>query len=299
MHVLVAGASGFLGRHLTQALRARGHTTTALVRREPEVDAQSRWDPAEGRVDRQVVEDADVVVNVAGSPTMGMPYSRRWARNLRESRVSTTTTLAEAIAASDRKPAYLAGNAVGVYGDHGDHPVTEDGDSRGHSLMAEVTRAWQAAAQPAVEAGARVCVLRTAPVMDRESEPLRTLRRLYLLGLGGRLGDGQQYFPMVTLRDWVAAVVRLAEDEERSGPVNICCPQTPTNAEFTRALAGALGRPALLRVPSAAIRLGAGPVSGEVLGSTNVVPQVLLDAGFEFRDRDVTSVVESGLAGRR
>jgi uncharacterized protein (TIGR01777 family) len=299
MHILLAGASGFLGRHLAEGLRTRGHTTTALVRREPAADAESRWDPAEGHVDRQAVEDADVVVNVAGSPTMGLPYSRRWARNLRESRVSSTATLAEAIAASDKLPAYLAQNAVGIYGDHGDHPVTEDGDSRGHSLMGEVTRVWQAAAQPAVASGARVCVLRTAPVMDREAEPLRTLRRLYLLGLGGKLGSGTQYFPMVTLRDWVAAVVRLAEDDHLSGPVNICCPETPTNADFTRALAGALGRPALLRVPSPAIRLGAGPVSGEVLGSTNAVPQVLLDAGFEFRDRDVSAVVESGLAGRR
>jgi uncharacterized protein len=299
MHVVVAGASGFLGRHLTEALRSRGHTTTALVRREPAADAESLWDPAAGHVDRQVVEDADAVVNVAGSPTIGMPYSRRWARNLRMSRVSTTSTLADAIAACDRKPAFLAGNAIAIYGDHGDHPVTEDGDSRGHSLMTEVTRDWQAAAQPAVEAGARVCVLRTAPVMDREAEPLRTLRRLYLLGLGGKLGNGKQYFPMVTLRDWMAAVVRLAEDDQLSGPVNLCCPETPTNADFTRALAGAVGRPAVLKVPSFAIRLGAGPVSGEVLGSTNVVPQVLLDAGFEFRDPDVTAVVESGLAGRR
>jgi len=299
VHVVVGGGSGFLGRHLTEALRARGHTTTSLTRREPTTDSESQWDPAAGRVDGQVIEDADVVVNAAGSPTIGNPHSKRWARNLRESRVTSTRTLAEAIAGSTKKPAFLAGNAVAVYGDHGDAPVTEAGDSRGHTLMADVTRVWEAAAQPAIAAGARVCVLRTSPVMDRESEPLRILRRLYRLGVGGRLGSGQQYFPMVSLRDWLAAVVFLAEHDTASGPVNICCPETPTNADFTRALAHAVGRPAFVPVPSPAIRITAGPLAPELLGSVNLIPQVLLDAGFEFRDRDAAAVVAAGLSGLR
>jgi len=299
VHVVVGGGSGFLGRNLTEALRARGHTTTSLTRREPTTDSESQWDPAAGRVDGQVIEDADVVVNAAGSPTIGNPHSKRWARNLRESRVTSTRTLAEAIAGSTKKPAFLAGNAVAVYGDHGDAPVTEAGDSRGHTLMADVTRVWEAAAQPAIAASARVCVLRTSPVMDRESEPLRILRRLYRLGLGGRLGSGQQYFPMVSLRDWLAAVVFLAEHDTASGPVNICCPETPTNADFTRALAHAVGRPAFVPVPSPAIRITAGPLAPELLGSVNLIPQVLLDAGFEFRDRDAAAVVAAGLSGLR
>jgi uncharacterized protein (TIGR01777 family) len=299
MHVVIGGASGFLGRHLVDALRARGHTTTSLVRGEPAADAESRWDAASGRINAQVIEDADVVVNVAGSPTMGNPHSQKWARNLRESRVTTTRTLAEAIAASQKKPAFLAGNAIAIYGDHGDAHVTEAGDSRGHTLMTEVTRAWEAAAQPAVESGARVCVLRTSPVMDRESEPLRSLQRLFRLGLGGKIGSGRQYFPMVSLRDWLGGVVHLAEHPEASGRFNLCCPETPTNAEFTRALARAVGRPAFLPVPSPAIRVGAGPLAPELLGSVNLVPQALLDDGFGFHDRDVTEVVAAGLAGLR
>ena len=299
MHVLVGGASGFLGRHLIEALRDGGHTTTSLVRRTPTADAESRWDPATGEIDAQVIEDADLVVNAAGSPTIGNPHAKRWARNLRESRVTTTRTLAEAIAGSTRRPSFVAGNAIAIYGDHGDVPVTEASDSRGHTLMADVTRVWEAAAQPAVAAGARVCVLRTAPVMDRESEPLRILRRLFRLGLGGKIGSGRQYFPMVSLRDWLAAVVYLAEHDSVSGPVNVCCPETPTNADFTRALAHAVGRPALVGVPSPAIRIGAGPLAPELLGSVNLVPQVLLDAGFEFRDRDAIAVVASGLSGLR
>ncbi|MGC4111626.1 MAG: TIGR01777 family oxidoreductase [Nocardioides sp.] len=298
MKVVVGGASGFLGRHLTEALRERGHEITSLVRREPEA-GESRWDPAEGVVDASVIEGADVVVNVAGSPTIGNPHSRRWARNLRESRVSTTRTLAEAIAASKRKPAFLAGNAVAIYGDHGDAQVTEDGDSRGHTLMTEVTRVWEAAAQPAVDAGARVCVLRTAPVLDRESEPLRTLRRLFWTGLGGRIGSGGQYFPVVSLRDWLGGVVHLAEHDDVRGAFNLCCPRTPTNAEFTRELARAVRRPAFLPVPSPLIRVGAGPLAPELLGSVNLVPRALLDAGYEFRDRDVTAVLAAGLAAQR
>jgi uncharacterized protein (TIGR01777 family) len=269
-----------------------------LVRRPAEAADESRWDPATGEVDSAVIEAADVVINVAGSPTMGNPHSQKWATALRESRVTSTATLATAIAASDRKPALLAGNGISIYGDHGSQPLTEASDSRGHAFLTEVSREWQAAAGPAVDAGARVCILRTSPVLDRRSEPLKALRRLFKLGLGGRLGNGKQYFPIISLRDWVAAVVFLAESDTAQGPVNLCCPETPTNAEFTRALGRAVGRPAAVPVPSFAIRAGAGRMSPELLGSLNASPLALVDAGFEFRDPDVTAVLAAGLGQR-
>lgn len=295
MHVVVAGASGFLGTHLVDGLTDRGHTVTRLVRRDAAAADEARWDPAAGHVDRAVVEGADVVVNVAGSPTIGNPHSQKWARDLRESRVTTTRTLAEAIAASDRKPAFLAGNAIAIYGDHGSERVTEESDLRSGTLMGEVTQVWQDAAAPAAEAGVRLCFLRTAPVMDRSAEPLKILRRLFGLGLGGRVGNGGQYFPMISLRDWVGGVLHLTEHPEVAGPVNLCCPVTPTNAEFTRALGRALGRPTILPVPAFAVRLGAGDLSPELLGSVNLVPQALVDAGYEFRDHDVDDVLAAGL----
>jgi uncharacterized protein (TIGR01777 family) len=295
MQVVIGGASGFLGTHLGRDLASRGHGVTRLVRREPTAPDESRWDTDSGEVDPQVIEAADVVVNLAGAPTLGNPHSQKWADNLRESRVRSTATLAGAIAASDRKPAFLAGNGISVYGDHGSAPITEATDPRADAMLTEVALAWEAAAQPAREAGARVCILRTAPVMDGRSQPLKSLRLLFKLGLGGRLGDGRQYFPMISLRDWVGAVTYLAEHES-SGAFNLCCPQTPTNAEFTQALGRALGRPTLIPAPAFAIGIGAARMAPELLGSKNTVPQALIDAGYEFRDQDVTSVLAAGLA---
>ena len=295
LKVLVAGSSGFLGRHLTAALRERGHAVTRLVRRPAEDPEESAWDPAAGSYERDAVEAADVVVNLAGSPTLGVPYSRRWARELRESRVRTTGVLAGAVASSARRPAFLAGNGISYYGDHGDQVLTEASDTRGHALLTEVTRAWQAAAEPAVDAGVRVCVLRTAPVMDRRSAPLKQLRALFLAGLGGRLGNGRQYMPMISLPDWVGAVVRLAEHPQAAGPFNLTCPEPPTNAEFTRALGRALHRPAVAAVPAPLVRLAAGPMAPELLGSVNARPAALEASGYEFEDPNLTEVLTSAL----
>jgi uncharacterized protein (TIGR01777 family) len=296
LNVVIAGASGFLGTHLSQELRSRGHDVVALVRRPTSAPRESTWDPYAGVYDRQVIERADVVVNLAGTPTIGNPHSRAWARDLRESRVTTTRVLAEAVASSDRRPAFLAGNAIAWYGDHGQEIVTEESDSRGDSLLTVVTREWQDAAAPAADAGARVCVLRTAPVMDRRAAPLKQLRVLFKLGLGARLGDGSQRMAMISLRDWVGAVAHLAESDEVSGPVNLCCSRTPSNAEFTRALAGAVGRPSFLVAPRFALETGAGPLAPEVLGSINLRPDALEQSGYSFRDGTVDEVVRTGLA---
>jgi len=293
--VVIGGASGFLGRHLSAALVERGHAVVALTRRSTSAPDESAWDPYAGVYDRDVIERADVVVNLAGSPTIGNPHSGSWARNLRESRLTTTRLLAEAIAGSERRPAYLAGNAVAWYGDHGEEELTEASDSRGDSFMTTLTRDWQEAAGPAVGAGARVCFLRTSPVMDRTAAPLKQLRLLFKAGLGGRIGSGRQRMPMISLRDWVGGVAHLVDHETVSGPVNLCSSQTPTNAEFTEALARALDRKALLPAPAFAVRLGAGRVAGEVLGSMNLRPAVLEASGYDFRDRTVHEVVRTAL----
>lgn len=294
MHLVIAGASGFLGSHLTRQLRDHGHEVTTLTRGEPQQASESAWQPDRGQVDQAVIDRADVVVNLAGSPTLGNPHSKTWQRNLRESRVSTTRTLAEAIAASDSPPSFLAGNAMGWYGDHGDELVTEEADTRGDALLSKVSRAWQEAAI-AAEGVTRICFLRTAPVLDGSAPPLKQQKLLFQLGLGGKLGDGHQYFPMISLRDWLSSVEFLA-DSDLSGPVNLCAPETPTNAEFTRALADAVHRPAFIPAPKAVLKRAAGPLAPELLGSVRAAPQVLLDAGCEFADHDVRDVLATALA---
>ena len=296
MQIVVAGASGLLGTALTDELRRRGHDVTRLVRRAESAPDEARWDPHAGEVDDDVIAGADVVVNTAGASLLGLPYSKRWQRNMRESRINTTRTLAESIARAASPPAFLAGNASGYYGDHGSEIVTEQSDSRGHSFLTEVAKDWQAAAAPAVAAGARVCILRTAPVADRRNPLLRLQVPIFSAFLGARLSDGTQFFPIISLRDWVGAAVHLAEHGTASGPFNLCAPETPTNAAYTTALAEAVGRRAFLAAPAPLLRIAAGPMAPEMLSSVNMRPVALEAVGYEFRDRDAEAVLAAALA---
>lgn len=295
MRIVIAGSSGFLGTHLVRHLRGHGHQVGALVRRTPGPD-EIEWDPYAGPLDPAALEGVHVVINLAGSPTLGNPHSSRWAAQLRESRVRTTQVLAEAIAAQPTPPAFLAGNGISIYGDHGDEVLTETSDSRGDALLTDVTREWEAATEAAVRAGARVCVLRTAPVLDKDAPPLQTMAPLFKLGLGAQLGPGDQYFPIISLRDWLCATAFLAESHDLSGAFNLCSPVTPTNAEFTAALAEAVGRKAFFKVPAPLIKVGAGAMAPELLGSLRTRPAALEAAGYDFRDHDVTDVLSAGLA---
>jgi uncharacterized protein (TIGR01777 family) len=296
MRVVIAGASGFLGTHLTAHLRRHGHEVTALVRRAPASAQESQWDPRSGQVDAALVARADVVVNLAGASIAGNPHSKKWSREVMDSRVSTTGLLSRTIAASERPPAFLAGNGISWYGDHGAAQVTESSESIGDAFLTRVARAWESATDEARAAGARVCLLRTAPVMDRTSPPLKQLRLLFQLGGGARLGSGEQYMPMISLRDWIGAVSYLAESRDVSGAFNLCCPTPPTNAEFTRALAAAVHRKAFLAVPSALLGPAAGDLAPELLGSINARPTALERAGYDFEDEDVREVLAAALA---
>ena len=298
MKIVIAGSSGFLGTALRRSLVEQGHEIVRLVRRPTSSPDESTWDPYAGTLDQSVIDMADVVVNLAGSPTAGNPHSKAWARRLRESRVTTTGLLAEAVARSHAgggSTAFLAGNGISYYGDHGDEVVREGADSRGDAFLTEVTRDWQEVAEPARDAGARVCILRTSPVIDRANPPLKQMLPLFKLGLGSRLGNGRQYFPIISLRDWVGAVSHLAADDTSSGPFNLCCPVVPTNGEFTDALADAVGRRARLVAPAAVLRVASGRMAPEILGSLRGEPAALQQAGYTFRDDDVRAVIASAL----
>jgi uncharacterized protein len=295
MRVVIAGASGLLGRHLSDELVRRGHAVVSLVRRPTSAPDESSWDPQAGEVDDAVVAAADVVVNLAGASMAGIPYSSRWQRGMRESRLSSTRVIAEAIARAERPPAFMAQNGSSFYGDHGEEVVTEESDSRGDAFLTVLTRDWQAAADPAVEAGARVCVLRTAPVADRANPLLKLQVPVFKAFLGARLGSGRQYFPVISLHDWIGATVHLVENPSASGVFNMCAPQTPTNAEYTRAFAKAVSRPAFLAAPTPVLKLAAGPMAPEMLNSINLRPAALEAAGYQFRDRSVDQIVAAAL----
>ena len=295
MRVVIAGASGLLGRHLTDELVHRGHGVVALVRRPTSAPDESSWDPEKGEVDDAVIASADVVVNLAGAAMTGIPYSGRWQRGMRESRINTTRVLAEAVARAERPPAFIAQNGSSYYGDHGAEIVTEESESHGEAFLTVLTRDWQAAADPAVAAGARVCVMRTAPVADRANPLIKLQVPVFKAFLGARLSHGRQYFPVISLRDWTGAAVHLVEHPSAAGVFNMCAPRTPTNAEYTRAFAEAVHRPAILVAPAPVLSLAAGPMAPEMLNSINLRPAALESAGYEFRDPTVERVVASAL----
>lgn len=299
LHVLVAGSSGFLGTHLVAGLESEGHRVTRLVRR-PARGGEITWDPAAGILPPDALDGVDVVVNLAGSKLVGNPHSRRWRDELRSSRIGTTRLLANAIAQlpdTASRPAFLAGNGISYYGDHGSDVLDEDAGSRGDALLTQVTKAWQDAARPAIDAGARTCILRTAVVIDGASMPYRGMRPVYRAGLGARLGDGHQYFPIVSRRDWVGAVAHLVTHPDASGTFNLVCPDVPTHEQFVNALAAP--RRVRLAVPAALIRLGAGAMAPELLNSVRARPAALLEAGYDFADPDLAAILETASAPPR
>jgi uncharacterized protein (TIGR01777 family) len=300
MRILVAGSSGFLGRPLVEHLRAREHDVVRLVRREASAEDESTWDPYAGELDRGLVRTADVVVNLAGASNKGNPHSRRWGEALLHSRVTTTKVLAEAVAEAGSPPTYVVGVGTSAYGDQGAAVVTEESPDRGgDALLARVVRAWEEAARPALEAGGRVALMRTAPIVHPGNVPTQQLIPLFQCYLGGRVGRGGQYFPVVSLEDWKSAATFLAENDVPSGPYNVCCPTTPTHREFVEALAQQLHRPAPFVVPSKLLEIAMGQLSPELTNSTNLRPAALLREGFVFHDDDVADVVATALAARR
>lgn len=296
MQLLVAGASGFLGRAWVESLRSQGHRVVTLVRRDPSGPDESRWDPTAGSLDVSLVEQADVVANLAGAGLVKVPWTASYRREFLESRTGTTRLLAEAVAASDRKPAFLAQNGISGYGDRGAEVITEKTPTDAESFMADVTRQWEAAAQPAVEAGARTVVMRTAVVLSRRGGALRTMLPAFRLGVAGRIGPGSQYFSTISLVDWLGAATHLAMADDARGAYNLTGPDPSTNAEFTRELAAQLHRPARIPVPAFALRnVLVGPIGGEVLASQRIEPSRLLHEGFAFAHNDVRDRIASAL----
>jgi uncharacterized protein (TIGR01777 family) len=297
---VVAGATGFLGGAFSDVLTQQGHEVVRLVRRTARRHDEARWDPAAGDIDDDLLADADVVANLTGAPLAHVPWTPGYRANFVSSRVDTTRTLAEAIAWSPAKPAFLAQSAVAGYGDRGRDVITEETPIDADSFMADVVREWEAATRPASEAGARVAIMRTAVLLDRRAGALKVMLPAFRLGLGGPIGSGKQYFATISLHDWLRAATYLALGDNLSGPFNLSGPDTATNEEFTDALAQAVHRPAKLRAPGFVLRNGlvgqiAGPMTSELLVSARVEPARLIDAGYAFAHNDINDRIAAGL----
>ena len=302
MKIAVTGASGAIGSQLVPALRADGHDVLRLVRRTPRTADEHRWDPEHRRIDPTVLADVDAVINLAGEPIRPRPWTKAYRQRLLQSRVDSTTTISEALAAAAlvdpvRPRVLLSGSAVGFYGDTGDATITENSPP-GDDFLARVCVQWEACTAPAARAGVRVALLRTGLVIGRGVLLMQVLGLVFRAGLGGRLGSGRQFWPWISLTDEVAAIVHLLHADV-DGPVNLTGPAPVTNEEFTKTLGRILRRPTVLAVPRLALSLALGEFGrSSVLGGQRAVSTKLSASGFRFAHTDLESALRSALASR-
>jgi uncharacterized protein (TIGR01777 family) len=297
MRVAITGSSGLIGTALRASLSADGHEVLRLVRRPAKTADEIPWDPTAGRLDPARLEGVEAVVNLAGAGTGDHRWTRSYKQTIRNSRVGATNTLVSALVQLRERPRVLVSQSgIDVYGvGHGSDVIDEDEPRGEGSFLATVAGDWEAAAAPAAAADIAVCHSRMGIVMTRMGGALAEMLPLFRRGLGGPLAGGQQYWSHISLPDAVGALRFLLETHGCSGPYNVTAPEPVTNAEFTRVLGKALGRPAILPVPEFALRIGLGESADRAVNSLRVVPARLIEAGFEHRHPDAPSVVAAAL----
>jgi uncharacterized protein (TIGR01777 family) len=301
MKVAITGSTGLIGTALVEALRADGHRVIRLVRRPPAHDDERTWDPRAGRgaMSPASLAGVNAVIHLAGAAVAGRRWTESYKAEIRESRVQGTRALVSVLSEMSEPPGVLlCGSAIGWYGDTGGKAVDESTPS-GHGFLAEVVRDWEAAAEPAGQAGIRVVRLRNGIVLSPRGGMLGRLLLPFRFGLGARLGRGTQVMSWIGLTELTRIVRFLLDQPEISGPVNVTTPNPVTNAEFTAALAGVLHRPALITVPTPALRLAVGGVSSDLLSSARVMPRRLLAAGYQYHSPDLAGALDTELSQSR
>ena len=293
MRVAVAGSSGLIGTALCTALTERGDEVVRLVRRTTQSRAEITWNPRSGDIDSDRFINIDAVVNLAGAGVGDHRWTQEYKREIRESRVDGTHTLATAIAerANDIS-VFIAASAIGYYGDRGSEELTEE-SSKGTGFLSDVVADWEAAAQPARDAGVRVVHPRTGLVASADGGAWQRMLPLFRCGLGGKLGSGNQYWSFISLRDEIRALLHLIDTGDLSGPVNLTAPTPVTNRVVTKTLGEALHRPTIAAVPSFALKTALGEFSTEVLSSSRVLPARLEASGFSWQDPTIVDVTNS------
>ena len=282
MDVLASGATGLIGSALIPELEAKGHTVRRLTRH-PRREGDIRWDLEAGTIEGDL-SGADAVVHLAGESIAEGRWTEEKKRRILESRQKGTRLLAQEVAGLSEPPSVMVSvSATGYYGDRGNELLTEESES-GDLFLSEVCREWEAAADPAREAGVRVVHPRFGIVLTTEGGALGTTLPIFKLGGGGKIGSGRQYWSWVSFDDVIGAILYSMENEGISGPVNVVTPDPPTNAEYTRVLGKVLNRPTLFTVPAPAARVMLGGIADDLLlASARVEPERLRETGYEFR----------------
>jgi len=282
--VAITGSSGLVGSVLIPALSAEGWRVRRLVRREVRDPTEIRWNPDRHELDSAQLHGVDAVVHLAGEGVADRRWSEAVKNRILTSRTKGTGLLCETLAGLGAKPHVLcSASAVGYYGDRGDE-ILDESSSAGYGFLAQVCRQWEAATQPARDAGIRVVNLRIGVVLSDKGGALARMLLPFKLGVGGVIGSGKQYISWIALDDLVRTIQFVLDRASLSGPVNAVTPTPVTNRELTKTLGGVLHRPTILPMPAIAARLAFGAMADEMLlSSARVMPAKLQDSGFEFR----------------
>lgn len=280
MRVLISGASGLVGTEVARQLREQGHEALRLVRREKRAADEVSWDPSKGEIEPGIMESIDAVVNMAGATTGKIPWTKKYMREIIDSRIDSTRTLVNAINSATNKPKVLvSGSASGIYGDRGDEWLNED-SGKGEGFLSDLAFRWE---EEAKLAKTRVVLARTTLVMSKKLGALGRLIPLIKLFVGGPLGSGKQWWAWISLEDEARAIIHLIENEEATGPYNLTAPEPATAAQLIKELARQLNRPAWFKVPSWAMKLLIGVAAEELLlCSQKMTADRLLSTSFKF-----------------
>ena len=295
MKVLISGSRGLVGSETVEYLTRRGHEVTRLLRPNSSNGHQGvMWDPQAKTVDKAGLNGFNGVIHLAGENIASGRWTPQKKERLVASRVGPTRLLCEALASLEQKPEVLiCASAIGYYGDRGDEYLTEDSE-KGEGFLADLCQQWEAATQPAKDAGIRVVNARLGIILSRKGGALKKMLLPFKFGAGGVLGSGRQYMSWIHIHDVVRAFEFLLEQVNISGPVNLVAPNPVNNKTFTRSLGGALFRPTFFSVPKMGARLAFGEMADSLLlSSAAVEPRVLNKFGFPFEHRDVKWALKS------
>jgi len=298
---LLSGASGMLGKALQQALNTRGLPVLQLVRRKPALSNEIQWDPAGSPAlqNPAALEGLSAAIHLGGANLAARRWTSTYKQKLVASRVESTRALAITLAGLRHPPEVLiSASAVGIYGDRSDELI-DDTSLPGSGFLADLCQQWEAAAQPAAEAGIRAVQLRFGVVLGSEGGTLSRIVPLFRLGLGGRLGSGRQWMSWISLTDAVAAIVFACKNPSINGPVNLTSPNPVTNGQFTLNLAAVLHRPAFLAAPASALRFALGEMAdAALLSSVRAFPSKLTNAGFQFSQPTISHALAAALRSK-